>query len=138
MNKSLRCLPVPWGAESEAHPDHFQLRREPLSGHEWSHREELPGLSLKLSQREAQGLEAHLGFPGAPFQPGGSLRPSKLPDTDGHPEGDGSSSRWAVQVCAAPATGPPGTALLGPTSPTGRRPWPCLSPLLLVWNPRSS
>lgn len=63
--------PCPRGAESEAHPDHFQLYSDPLSGHKWSHREELPGLSLKLSQREAQGLEVYLGFPGAPFQPEG-------------------------------------------------------------------
>lgn len=75
------------GAENKAHPDHFQLYSDPLSGHKWSHREELPGLSLKLSQREAQGLEAYLEFPGAPFQPEGSLRPTKLPGTGGHPEG---------------------------------------------------
>ena len=85
--------PCPRGAESEAHPDHFQLYSDPLSGYKWSHREELPGLSLKLSHREAQGLEAYLGFPGAPFQPGDSLRPMKLPGTGGHPEGRGPSPR---------------------------------------------
>ena len=137
MNKSLRCLPVLGGQRARPTLTIFSCAVSPslvTSGATGRSSQTEP----EASQREVQGLEAYLGFPGAPFQPGGSLRPSKLPGTDGHPEGDGSSSRWAAQVCAGPETGPPGTALLGPTSPMGRRLWPCRSPLLLVWNPRSS